>query len=353
MDLRFDSQEKALELTQEIAEYLKISIIPIFNEIFDKIIPEDKHVCIEKLELDLGEICYDEVKHSLKKRIKERLYEAVIFEISKNRVTFDSDNKEKQLHDIIFFLRNGFLHWSTHMKEFNINTAIENQLKFNKDSFSKAIFSEKKNNIILLRLQYQLNKQNQKAVQQLDTPKRDHNKCTITEIYSDKSTVYINNAGLILISPFLPQLFSNLGYIRNSNFKSETEQLRAVNLLEYICNNEIEAPEYNMSLNKILCGLDLNTPLPLQNELNDKEKFYSIELLDSVIKLLGKSGAISTEEFQKSFLKRDGVIYISGDYFKLRVENRTYDTLLDNIPWCFEDIKHQWLEKKIEATWRC
>ncbi|UQV44270.1 hypothetical protein KIV45_20865 [Janthinobacterium lividum] len=77
---------------------------------------------------------------------------------------------------------------------------------------------------------------------------------------------YIANAGLVLVHPFLPRLFTQLNLL--SSNEDGTRQLRgedgarAVHLLQYLSDGVTNAPEPELVLNKLLCGLEPGFPAP-------------------------------------------------------------------------------------------
>src|SRR5258706_4778710 len=68
---------------------------------------------------------------------------------------------------------------------------------------------------------------------------------------------FIGNAGLVILFPFLRQMFSNLDLCRNKQFRSEYSQIRAVLLSQYLIAGSAEIAEHELLLNKILCGFPL------------------------------------------------------------------------------------------------
>ena len=57
-------------------------------------------------------------------------------------------------------------------------------------------------------------------------------------------TARVENAGLVLLWPFLPDLFQRLDLLRGGGFSSEEHQLRAVLLTQYLVTGGAEAPEH-------------------------------------------------------------------------------------------------------------
>ncbi|MGB1243487.1 MAG: contractile injection system tape measure protein, partial [Chitinophagales bacterium] len=70
-----------------------------------------------------------------------------------------------------------------------------------------------------------------------------------------EQTVYVQNAGLVLIYPFLSRYFNYLGMLKENKFKDEETAHRGVLLLQFLATGFSESPEHELVLNKLLCGL--------------------------------------------------------------------------------------------------
>ena len=65
----------------------------------------------------------------------------------------------------------------------------------------------------------------------------------------------VNNAGLVLLTPFLSMYFERLGWLRDGGFVDELARGRAVFALHRLAGLPTEAPEEQLALNKLLGGL--------------------------------------------------------------------------------------------------
>ncbi|MFL5809722.1 MAG: contractile injection system tape measure protein [Flavisolibacter sp.] len=162
---------------------------------------------------------------------------------------------------------------------------------------------------------------------------------------------YISNAGLVLIARYLPILFNELKLLDEKKFSNKASQVKAVFLLHYLCTGAEEVPEYILPLNKILCGLNLVDALPSFVLLSQKEKDECKELLNEVIINWEKIGNLSVDGLRESFLNRDGVLVYENNSWKLKLERKGYDVLLESLPWSFTHIKLSWMEDLIITEW--
>lgn len=164
--------------------------------------------------------------------------------------------------------------------------------------------------------------------------------------------VYIANAGIVLAAPYLPRLFEMLGLIEMSAFKDQEAKLRAVHMLQYLVNENTASPEYQLFLNKLLCGVKTDAPILRQIELTEHEKKLLNSLLQGMIENWKVLGNTSVAGLREAFLQRQGRLQLRNDAWHLRVEPRPFDMLLDQLPWRFSTIKYRWMERVIYVEWR-
>ena len=165
-------------------------------------------------------------------------------------------------------------------------------------------------------------------------------------------SIYIQNAGLILIHPFISSLFQRLDLLNGVKFKGIAEQERAVLILQYIVNGQTNLPEYILPLNKILCGLPLGYPVANKLVLNEKEKELIDSLLSAIIQQWRAIGNSSINGLRDSFFQREGKLVSEEKNWELLVEQKSYDMLLDQLPWSYTIIKLAWMKKAIVTSWR-
>ncbi|MBC7913655.1 MAG: hypothetical protein H7Y07_05980, partial [Pyrinomonadaceae bacterium] len=171
------------------------------------------------------------------------------------------------------------------------------------------------------------------------------------EVMEEKDKIYVNNSGLVLLHPFLHTYFQRLEMIESGQFVSEDVKMRAVHLLQYLVFGTDEHPEHELVLNKILCGMPLPEPVPLQITLTEKEKAVSAELLTAVISRWDKLKNTSVESLRASFLQRQGALEKTGDIWTLNVEKRGYDVLLETLPWSVGMIKTSMMDNFLNVEW--
>ncbi|MFK7907511.1 MAG: contractile injection system tape measure protein [Chitinophagales bacterium] len=166
-----------------------------------------------------------------------------------------------------------------------------------------------------------------------------------------EQTVYVQNAGLVLIYPFLSRYFNYLGMLEENKFKDEETAHRGVLLLQFLATGFSESPEHELVLNKLLCGLPLNTPVPLKIEMTEKETQISEQMLQGVIQNWKRLNNMTAGNFRGSFLLREGKLEEKEKFWQLKVEKKAWDLLLKTLPWGFSIVRIPWMEKMINVEW--
>ena len=161
--------------------------------------------------------------------------------------------------------------------------------------------------------------------------------------------IYIENAGLVLLHPFLPQFFAAL------DIAAEDELLqpeRALCLLHFLTTGQPMAPEYALILPKILCNIPLLTPVETNLELTDAETAEAVALLEAVIRHWDVLRNTSPDGLRGTFILRPGKVSWrdDGDWL-LQVEPNSVDILLDQLPWGISMIKLPWMDIMLWVEW--
>lgn len=168
----------------------------------------------------------------------------------------------------------------------------------------------------------------------------------------DERGVFIRNAGLVLLWPFLPQLFERVGLVKGISFVSESAAYRAVHLLQYLVDRSEQTPEYNLVLNKLLCNVSKAKPIEKEVVLTDEEKNSANQLIGAVIKHWSVLGETTPVGLQETFLQRGGQLFFFDTKSELRVERKAFDKLLSKLPWSISPIKLPWMTKPLYVEWK-
>ena len=164
-------------------------------------------------------------------------------------------------------------------------------------------------------------------------------------------TIPIKNAGLVLISSYFPLLFERLGLIENNQFINTNSLSSAVHYLQYVTTGMSKTEEQYLPLNKLLCGLDLETPVLDEVEISNTNKELIDGLVTAAIAYWSSIGTTSIDGFRGNWLVREGILIEKEDAWELTVEKRAYDILLNKSPFSFSIIKFPWMDKPLHVTW--
>ena len=64
----------------------------------------------------------------------------------------------------------------------------------------------------------------------------------------ENEQIRVRNSGLIILWPFFTAFFERAGYVQEAAFISASHQNRALYALQYLGNNGIDFPEYELPL---------------------------------------------------------------------------------------------------------
>lgn len=162
---------------------------------------------------------------------------------------------------------------------------------------------------------------------------------------------FIENAGLVILHPFLDPLFKHLHYTIEGKFENEAMQARAILYTQWLVTGQNEMPEYDLLLNKLLCGYALDNTLENNIVLNQEEENEGRDLLQSVIKHWSALKNTSIEGLRDTFFQRPGKLTERDDHWLLQVEHKTVDVLMNYLPWGIGIIKLPWMEKRLMVEW--
>lgn len=169
--------------------------------------------------------------------------------------------------------------------------------------------------------------------------------------------VYVNNAGLIIIAPYLSPLFSHLELLNKNEFISVEAAWKAVHLLQYATGmvpSEENGTwsEHDLLFNKILCGLEPNAPVPESFSLTNKDKEEIDELLKAVLQNWTIMSRSSAHALQTTFFQKKGKLNKIGPNWDLLVErDSAVEILIDKLPWGISLIKLPWNIYTIHTQW--
>lgn len=184
------------------------------------------------------------------------------------------------------------------------------------------------------------------------------NKLAIKMADSVQIGLEINNAGLVLLSGYMPMLFKYVDIRIPAKGDTELDPAevakvkgRAVHYLQYLVTGSKSTDEIYLSLNKILCGLPIAEPVPREVTIQPREEELMEGLINSVIGHWQAIGSSSVDGFRGNWLMRKGLLYERENKWELVVEKQPYDILIQQLELSFSIIKFPWMEKPLHVNW--
>ncbi len=162
---------------------------------------------------------------------------------------------------------------------------------------------------------------------------------------------FIENSGLVLLYPYFKRYLETLNLLHNNQFISSHHQLQAIYALEVLVRGQNSYREYDLVLNKVLCGLPLSTPLDLELPINPAIAVEAEQLLQSAIHNWAIIKNTSVEGFRRSFLMRDGKLIWRQTSWTLILDRKGYDVLLEYLPYPIYVVKLPWINCPIYVEW--
>lgn len=163
--------------------------------------------------------------------------------------------------------------------------------------------------------------------------------------------LYVQNAGLVLLHPFLEYFFIEFKLLKDHKFVNRKAKTTAIHLLHYLATGKDNPMEYELLFEKYLCGWEFNKPVPRRMNLSKAMKAESEKLLTAAIghwKALKKT---SPNGLREGFLQREGKLVLDDFQHRLIVEGNSTDVLLSSLPWGYGMIKLPWLAQILIVDW--
>ncbi len=170
-----------------------------------------------------------------------------------------------------------------------------------------------------------------------------------TPISTNNGVYYVDNAGLILIHPFIQQLFKNCDLLKEGNQIKNIE--KAVHLLHYVATKQEQQPESEMLFEKFICGVSFQTPINRFVELSGELKKNADQMLQAAIAYWPKMKNSSIDLIRNEFLTRAGKLELKTKNPKLTIERKSYDILLNKLNWNLSMARFPWLDKLLFINW--
>ena len=347
-------QHKAKELKSLVELYTGFSqtnLIAFFNEIrtlLKQEYPTSKQHTIRTLEVDLWKTVFRQV--ILKRaRIDSNTISKIIVQQPEIWIfKADFTRKDKKYNKLFPMLSKTFQKAITNKKTETKAETIENKVKTTENKTTETKTDNQSNTKVKTDDQ-----PNTKAELPSETAESTLSETAHLENTEELSSPqFFTNAGIVLLHPFIKNFFEKLNLLKDSTFKNFESQCKAVLLLHFLAGGEENINDYELVLLKFMCGMPANLPLDHSLKLSEMEKEEGINLLQAVINHWGALGSTTPDGLREGFLVRKGKLTKDHTGWRLHVEQKTLDILLDKLPWNLSMIKLPWMNELLYVQWR-
>ncbi len=173
-----------------------------------------------------------------------------------------------------------------------------------------------------------------------------------------KSATFVENAGVVILWPFLEKFFDHLGLdpIEILIPAISPVRFKAVHLLYLLASGEESVTEPQLPLMKLLCGLNISEPIPARVEFTERDKAEVVQLIQAVLGHWPAMKNTSVRGFRDSFLVRPGKLTppdrdgtLAG--WQLQIERKGFDIIMEQLPWSLHVVKLPWMPEPIYVEW--
>ncbi len=380
-------------LQQELGQVIQERIVPLIDRFCSETCDPDTLIRLDTLLLDAGELDGRYFHRDLVAQVRRRLQAQLIQAIRKQQGATDRVDTQAELLD--FFVQTGALPWWADGSE---KTAVEHAVAFLREKAPSRLRQQLLDYLrrqeytkrlaytlpspllmqVLRLLQTNATASEQALIATLEgllaapsekgqlsihkkapaagwSPNKTEPKAKNPETDLALSAVdelYVYNAGLVLLWSFLPRFFETVELVKDKQFvEGPISANKAAALLQYLADGNTEPPEYQLVLNKALCGLPLEMVFEPPEAPAPEILAAADALLEAVITHATSLGKISVDGFRRSFLQRKGILSFQDGHWLLQVERQSFDILLDQLPWSFRIVKLPWMEYVLQVEW--
>ncbi|WMU75412.1 contractile injection system tape measure protein (plasmid) [Enterobacter bugandensis] len=163
-------------------------------------------------------------------------------------------------------------------------------------------------------------------------------------------TVWVANAGLVLLWPLLPLLFAQHGWVKDGQFVDSDVCWQAFSALDWLVWGDADLAEWRAPCARLLCGIDSEipfTPGPVDPAQQDELDAWLVQILRAIPPL--SRCDIST--LRELFLQRPGILQTEGG-IRLTVDPHAADVLLYDLPWPLTPVVLPWLALPFGVDWK-
>jgi len=158
--------------------------------------------------------------------------------------------------------------------------------------------------------------------------------------------VYLQHAGLIFLHPFMTRYLEGLQLVRG---KEILHPHQAASVLYSLVTGTSPEAEWELMLPKVLLGISTDTVLEICS-VKENQIQEGLTMIQSAIEHWSALGSISVAGFRAGFLQRPGRLIPLKEGWLLELEQAPYDMLIDRIPWQMSYIQLPWMHASVHMN---
>ncbi len=166
----------------------------------------------------------------------------------------------------------------------------------------------------------------------------------------DMDLMSLSGVGVILLHPFLPELFRSQKLLQGNNFLDVLSQQQALHMLRYLSFGDKKVAEYELLFAKLLCNMPWAEAL-MFDALPEEHKLACDELMSALMQHWSALKSSSADWVRVQFFLRTGRLIEHDEHWSLDVDSQAQDVLLTKLPWGIGTIHLPWMEKLIHVNW--
>jgi hypothetical protein len=163
--------------------------------------------------------------------------------------------------------------------------------------------------------------------------------------------IAVSAAGLTMLWPFLPEYFKAQQLMEKGSLRDAAARHRAAVLLHHLATGEMEAPEEQLPLIKVLAGVPLDAVHEPGEPLTAQEAAEGELLLEAVLVHARALGRLGVPGLRSAYLSRTGILTTRDGHWLLRVDGKTHDILLSRLPWPRSWVVFPWMQAALQVEW--
>ncbi|WP_428667694.1 contractile injection system tape measure protein [Runella sp.] len=405
LDVTFNgAEQEGLSLQNRLSDWCGSTWPRLMEKMLDTYAPQEAYLCIDELTIEVESIPLEDLEKELEKQLTVLFEEAIRQKIHiSNGANAPKDlirtGHQKTIEAFCYFLQSGQLPWSFRVPAGKtldelVREAFAQNRYYDQTLILHALLSEvalrrlvsafskqtselvlaalsSENKAVIKQLLEMIKEKNydlsmdkeslnalpssiQERIKAIVNDLKDKPRIKKSESKSennlpvDSESIYVNNAGLVLLHPFLNAFFESVNVAQTGQL---TNKARALQLLHFLATGELFGPEYELMLPKILCGAAPQAWFETTDELVESDRQEADHLLTAVIGHWNVLGQTSPDGLREAFLKRPGKLSRRGDGWLLQVERHSFDILLEQLPWNISVFRLPWMNDLIWVEW--